>query len=213
VFGELAHEYLERARYIENLVSDEDEREPLSQPVIERTIASYASAANAALQSFDTLIIAQSASARKVALDQERAEWKANNLDYAMAVNAVELAQVRGSGTCETSQMVRLAAAGQAFLWAATLLNTWYSLDASKRDNASISISNRKALSAQLDIARLNARESAGRSKAAARYIPTAAQIAYQRAASRRDGSDDDKVKALQAYWESAFWSELAANP
>ena len=43
-------------------------------------------------------------------------------------------------------------------------------------------------------------------------FIPVAARLSYQLAGATREGDDDDKLAALQAYWQSAQWSELAAR-
>ena len=75
-----------------------------------------------------------------------------------------------------------------------------------------LTLSNRKALSAQLELARQLAKEAAAKAKTAVGYVPVAARLAYQLGVARREGNDEDKLMALEAYWESAFWSELAAN-
>ena len=43
-------------------------------------------------------------------------------------------------------------------------------------------------------------------------FIPVGAKLDYQTAGALREGTDAQKLEALQAYWSSAFWSELAAK-
>jgi hypothetical protein len=97
-------------------------------------------------------------------------------------------------------------------LSAAVLVNTYYALGGQRQQDGTVELANRKALSAQLDLARTFAREAAARAKARAGFVPVAARIAYQTAGAIREGSDDDKISALAGYWQSAQWSELAAR-
>ena len=75
-----------------------------------------------------------------------------------------------------------------------------------------LTLEHRKALSAQLDAARTNARRAATRAKERAGFVPVAARVAYQVAGVRREGNDEQKVEALRRYWGSAQWSELAEH-
>jgi len=73
-------------------------------------------------------------------------------------------------------------------------------------------LENRRALTAQLDLARRNAREAAARAKASAGFVPAPARLAYQVGNARREGSDEEKLAALASYWQASLWSELAAT-
>ena len=108
-----------------------------------------------------------------------------------------------------SDQMVRLAAGIDAFLGSALLVSTCFALGGQR---GKIVLANRKALSAQLDLARRLAREAAARAQASAGFIPVAARLSYQVAGAIREGDDDDKLAALQAYWQTAQWSQLAAR-
>ncbi len=107
---------------------------------------------------------------------------------------------------------MKLAAASYAYLTGAKLVNKAYSLGGHKDDQGNLVLENRRALSAQLDLARRSAREAASRAKAKVGFIPNPARLAFHAAAAQREGSDEEKLDALYSYWESTFWSELAAN-
>jgi hypothetical protein len=212
LFYELADEYFNYAKDVRDLVVDEGESPPLAPEVIDRVVAGYAAAASAVLACFDALVIADHAASQKIPIERARQWMKQNEMDYALALNSVDLAESSGSGEQpEGAKLMRLAAASVAFFKGATLINKWYSLGAHERDGETV-IENRRALSAQLDLARRNAQEAAGHAQAEAGFIPTAARLNYQLAGARREGSDQEKLEALQAYWEAAFWSELAAG-
>lgn len=74
-------------------------------------------------------------------------------------------------------------------------------------------LENRRALTGQLDLARRNARQAASEAKRVAGFVPGPSRLAFQTASALREGDDENKLQALSAYWESAFWSELAATP
>nr|MBP9112092.1 hypothetical protein [Polyangiaceae bacterium] len=112
----------------------------------------------------------------------------------------------------EGHKMMRLAASSVAFLGGAKLVNKYYSLNGHFDDKGTFVLENRRALSAQLDLAKRTAREAAATAKQTAGFIPNAAKLSFQHAASLREGTDDEKLEALAAYWASSFWSELATQ-
>ena len=109
-------------------------------------------------------------------------------------------------------KLMRLAAAGSAYLAGAKLVNKWYSLNGSFDKEGNVTLENRRALSAQLDLARTNAREAAARAKQKAGFVPGPTRLAYHSASAQREGNDEAKLSALADYWQSAFWSELAVG-
>lgn len=132
--------------------------------------------------------------------------------EYYLARKANMLSEYTGrGGVSDGVKLMRLAAASNAFLSGAKLVNKWYSLGGTFNQEGGVVLENRRALTAQLDLARRNAREAAARAKAAAGFVPTPARLAYQVANARREGSDDDKLTALASYWQSSFWSDLAS--
>jgi hypothetical protein len=115
-------------------------------------------------------------------------------------------------GNKNETNMLRLAAGSMAFLGGASLVNKYYSLGGQRDQQGSLTLTNRKALSAQLELARQLAREAATAAKQRVGLVPVAARLAYQLGVAKREGDDEEKLAALEAYWESAFWSDLAAR-
>jgi hypothetical protein len=107
---------------------------------------------------------------------------------------------------------MRLAAASGAFLTGAKLVNKYYSLGGRPNRDGKFELDNRRALSAQIDLARLSAREAAARAKARVGFVPAPARVTFQSANAQREGTDDEKLKALAEYWRSTFFSELAGG-
>ena len=149
----------------------------------------------------------------KAGIDKATAKerFAANEEDYLLALRASNIA---GGipGKENEANMLRLAAGSMAFLKGASLVNKYYSLGGQRDQQGNLVLTNRKALSAQLDLARQLAREAAAKARQNVGYVPVAARLAYQLGVASREGNDDDKLQALEAFWEAAFWSELAAN-
>jgi hypothetical protein len=201
---------LDRARDDLELVGDEGKQLPALTSAFAREAGGYASAAGATLAYFEALEV-EPLTKKGMSMDKAREQVENAIWTYRTARGEVLLAE-RARGDTTMDQMVRLAAGIDAFLSAAVLVNTYYALGGQRQQDGTVELANRKALSAQLDLARTFAREAAARAKARAGFVPVAARIAYQTAGAIREGSDDDKISALAGYWQSAQWSELAAR-
>lgn len=190
---------------------EEGQAAPIAPESIGNFAAAYGSAAGAVLQYLESLTLEDAA--REAGVDKATAQQRfaANDDDYLIALRAVRLAEGI-TGTKNENNLLRLAAGSMAFLRGASLVNKYYSLGGVKDEQGTLTLTNRKALSAQLDLGRQLAREAAAKAKKAAGYVPIAARIAYQLGVAKREGDDDEKLEALQSFWESAFWSELAAT-
>jgi predicted S18 family serine protease len=190
---------------------EEGQAAPIAPESIGNFAAAYGSAAGAVLQYLESLTLEDAA--REAGVDKATAQQRfaANDDDYLIALRAVRLAEGI-TGTKNENNLLRLAAGSMAFLRGASLVNKYYSLGGVKDEQGTLTLTNRKALSAQLDLGRQLAREAAAKAKKAAGYVPIAARIAYQLGVAKREGDDDEKLQALQSFWESAFWSELAAT-
>lgn len=190
---------------------EEGQAAPIAPESIGNFAAAYGSAAGAVLQYLESLTLEDAA--REAGVDKATAQQRfaANDDDYLIALRAVRLAEGI-TGTKNENNLLRLAAGSMAFLRGASLVNKYYSLGGVKDEQGTLTLTNRKALSAQLDLGRQLAREAAAKAKKAAGYVPVAARIAYQLGVAKREGDDDEKLQALQSFWESAFWSELAAT-
>ncbi|MCB9876863.1 MAG: FHA domain-containing protein [Planctomycetes bacterium] len=191
--------------------NEEGQSPPIELAAIGRSAAAYGSAAGAVLQYLESLVV--DSAAEEAGIDKQTAKNRLanNDTDYLLASRAVNIAEGLEGKAAETN-MLRLAAGSMAFLKGASLVNKYYSLGGQRDQAGNLTLSNRKALSAQLDLARRLARESAAKAQRAVGFVPIAARLAYQLGVARREGNDEDKLSALEAYWESAFWSELAAS-
>ena len=147
-----------------------------------------------------------------ISADDARSLVAQREPEYYLGRKANLLSEYSGkSGVTDGVKLMRLAAASSAYLVGAKLVNKWYSLGGRFDDEGNLSLDNRRALSAQLDLARLTAREAAARAKTVAGFIPTPARLAYQAASANREGTDEEKLDALMSYWLATFYSELVA--
>lgn len=200
---------LDHARDQLDLAGDEGGASPANLDAYQRQVGGYASAAGATLAYFEALEV-EPLTRRGTSLDDARERVAQLEFGYRIARAEIGLAE-HLTGQDQATQMQRLAAGIDAFLTSASLVNKYYALGG-RTDGGDFSLTNRKALTAQLDLARTNARRAAALSQQQAGFIPRAARFAYQRAGAAREGSDAEKIGALTAYWEAAQWSNLAAR-
>lgn len=207
----IAKTMLEVAGDQKDFGGEEGQAAPIALETIGNFAAAYGSAAGAVLQYLESLTLEDAA--REAGVDKATAQQRfaANDDDYLVAMRAVRLAEGI-SGTKNENNLLRLAAGSTAFLRGASLVNKYYSLGGVKDEQGTLTLTNRKALSAQLDLGRQLAREAAAKAKKASGFVPIAARIAYQLGVAKREGDDEEKLAALESFWESAFWSELAAT-
>jgi hypothetical protein len=204
---------LDFSRDAQDLLGEEGQSSGANLALLGREAGGYGSAAGAVLAYFDALITDQLQEAKGMTKAEARGAVANKEIGYLLARQGVNLTESLKSGEGEGPRnLLRLAAGANAYFTAAGLVNKYYALGASEAKTGEVSISNRKSLIAQLEQARLHARESATRAKEKAGFVPIAARLDYQFATAMRDGTDADKLEALEAYWTSSFWSELAAK-
>ena len=175
----------------------------------------YGSAAGAALGYFDSLVTEVAARQHGLTVAEAQRRLAERELEYMTTRVAVKFAENVGAlfpDASPAAQMLRMAAGGDAYLTAANLINKFYSLRAERREDGTLVLNNRKALGYQLDEAARRARVAAATCKLITGLVPTAAKVSYLQARALRDASDDDKLNALQSYWASTFWSNLAVS-
>jgi predicted S18 family serine protease len=173
--------------------NEQGQSAPIPSEVIARSAAAYGSAAGAVLGYLESLAGQQSTSGDE---------------DFLIALRAKNRVVEMTTG----SNLLRLAAGSLSFLKGASLVNKYYSLGGEVDAAGTLTLTNIKALGQQLDLARQLAREAAQKAKARVGFVPVAARLAYQLGVARRERDDKQKIQALEAFWESAFWSELAAS-
>ena len=213
IYYDMSKVHLEFARDLQDLIAEEGDAKPLKAKSVDRSVTCYASVSAAVLAYFDALITEEVARGKGLPLEEAKALIANREVDYYLAQKSKLLAETRdANGGSDGMKLMRLSAAGSAFLEGAKLVNKWYSLGGSFDSRGGVVLENRRALTAQLELARRNAREAAARAKASAGFVPTPARLAYQTANARREGNDDEKLAALASYWQASFWSELAAS-
>lgn len=211
LYYDLAKVQLEFARDMQDLGTEEGEAKPLSAKAVDRAVSCYASVSTAVLAYFDALITEEVAKGKGLSLDEAKAQIANREVGYYLAQKAKLLAEAKDKPS-DHAKLFQLAAASYAFLDGARLVNKWYSLGAGFDARGGVVLENRRALTAQLDLARRNAREAAARAKASTGFVPSPARLHYQIANARREGNDDEKLAALASYWQASLWCELAAS-
>ncbi|MEW5743440.1 MAG: hypothetical protein AB1938_31305 [Myxococcota bacterium] len=203
---------LDLARDYQDLSGEEGQASRASLAMLGREAAAYGSAAGAALSYFDALITSQLEESKGFTKAQAEEVMADRELSYLLAKRGVVLTENLKPGDDGPKNLLRLAAGIDAYFTAAGLVNKYYALGAEQSKSGEITLTNRKSLTAQLEQARLHAREAAARAKSAAGFVPVAARLDYQQAMAMREGDDSDKLDALSSYWTSAYWSDLAAT-
>lgn len=197
----------------QQLVGEEGKVEGSDQGAVSSQATAYTSAAGAVLAYFDSLVTEQAATDQDVAKSTMVERIAQNETGYLIGLKAKGLAEGLPANGEQGQTLMRLAAGSLAYLQGASLVNKYYSLAGNTDENGKLTLRNRKALSTQLDLARVHAREAAAKAKAAVGFVPGAARLEYMHGNALREGDDEDKLQALSSYWGSAFWSEMVALP
>lgn len=112
----------------------------------------------------------------------------------------------------ETDARARLVLAARQTIYSAYLVNTYDALGGQLDGKGTLTIRNSRALSAQLDLARLRVRQSCGQAKREPGSIPFPARMRFLNARAAREGSDRQKADALADLWVSNWWCEFAVR-
>ncbi len=104
-----------------------------------------------------------------------------------------------------------LSTAFNIYIGAATLIAKYYSLDMKLNDGRITAVGRKKAFATMLTLAEEKAREHAARAKRAVGDVPVAARIAYQTGRAFEElGGAESRADALEQYWRSSMFSQLA---
>jgi len=209
----MARVMLDLSRDLQDMTGEEGQASAANLSRLGREAGAYGSAAGAGLAYFDAILLENIGQEKGVSKGQVQAFFAEKEVGYLLAMRAAQLTESINAGDAEGGKnLLRLAAGVSAYIASAGLVNKYYSLNARENKDGSVTIQNRKSLSAQLEQARLHARETAAMAQNVVHFIPVGAKLDYQIAGALREGSDSDKLDALSHYWQSAFWSELAAK-
>lgn len=187
-----------------------------SSPNPEKMLAlasAYSSAAGAGLYNIEALVLEPQADRLGISDEEATKRFTQNDITYALARqaarNAQAFSQQMDRGSTEYA-MINLAASSYSYGLSAELVNKYYALD---MDPKTQRVTNPRVMVLQLEKAREQARANAGACKDELGFIPAAARLEYQLAVSLASSSDDqDRMRALNAFWMASFWSELAMN-
>lgn len=124
----------------------------------------------------------------------------------------LELVGSGGLLRIETDGRARLVLAARQTIHSAHLVNTYDALGAEFDAKGVFSVRNARALSAQLEQARLRVLQSCGRAKRETGSIPFPARMRFLNARAAREGSDLQKTEALVDLWVSSWWCEFAVR-
>ena len=91
-------------------------------------------------------------------------------------------------------------------------MNTWDALGAELDAKGALSVRNTRALTAQLEQARLRVLQSCGRAKRETGGIPFTARLRFLNARAAREGSDLQKTETLAELWLSNWWCEFVVR-
>lgn len=204
-----AEAFVKIARQQMDLALDEGDARAADADRIGALAKGYASAAAASLGYFDALVTESFET--KEGMSAAEARDHVANLEFAYPLVRSATAQAQYSrGESGDVALLRLGAGARAYLSAGSLVNKHYAIGAEANEDGTFTLSNRRALTFQLDQARLRAREAAGRCRDRLGFVPSAALTSYERGLAFREGNDDDKLSALEEFWSATFWSDLA---
>ncbi len=107
--------------------------------------------------------------------------------------------------------LMSLAGSELAYAKSAELVNKYYSLGVKQDANGrATGVEHEKAFLNMLVSAERTARANARAARIATGAIPVQAKLAYQLAASQRDGDMQDQLEALAGFWASSAYSQTA---
>ncbi|MBL8939623.1 MAG: hypothetical protein JNM69_33995 [Archangium sp.] len=132
--------------------------------------------------------------------------------DMKKDATAAELAGAGALLRSEADARARLVMAARQDVYSAYLVNTYSALGGSVDASGAFTVRNARALSSQLELARLRLLQSCGRAKREARMIPLAARLRFLNARAAREGTDRQKTESLADLWIGSWWCELAAS-
>lgn len=112
----------------------------------------------------------------------------------------------------EADARARLVLSARQNLYSGYLVNAYGSLGASVDGSGVFTVRNARALSVQLELAKLRVLQSCGRARREATMIPFAARIRFLNARAAREGTDRQKSESLADLWISAWWCDLAGK-
>jgi hypothetical protein len=175
----------------------------------------FQGAASANIEYFNAIFVAEVAARSGQPEDQVSAVLLDKEPNYRAAQFNLKLPESGKMGYAQTGQpasLAKLAGALSSFFASSTLVAKFYSIGVRLDDTgATVGVEREKALIASLSLAEEKARESAAVALKHAGEIPESARVTYQIAMVLRERpSYEDKLMALEQFWRSSVWSQVA---
>ncbi|MGF1655822.1 MAG: S16 family serine protease [Verrucomicrobiales bacterium] len=173
----------------------------------------YGSAAGACLGYFDAVVTEPEAQTAGVTMDQMRDYLGNIEFNYPFinfAAQFSEHARQVFPNEPYDQAILQLGYGMNAFLGSANLVNKYYCLSATIDPQGNVVLGNRRALAAQLDLARQRTLQVAAHCKRELGFVPSAVSMQYQLGIALREGNDEDKLQALDSFWMATSYGNLA---
>ncbi len=208
VNGELAMDNLEM------LMADSGSRST-GLARIEQVAQLFQGAATANIEYFDSIFVrevAEKSHKPKEAVIAALLDKEPNYRTAQFNLKLPESGQMEYATIGLPSSLARLAGALSSYFASSTLVAKFYSIGVKLDENGkTVGVEREKALIATLALAEEKARKNAALAEKHAGAIPPSAQIAYQIAMVLRERpSYPDKLEALEHFWRSSVWSQVA---
>lgn len=208
VNGELAMDNLEM------LLADKGSR-ATKLARIEEVARLFQGAATANIEYFDSIFVrevAEKANRPREAVSAALLDKEPNYRTAQFNLKLPESGKMEYATIGLPSSLARLAGALSSYFASSTLVAKFYSIGVRLDENGkTVGVEREKALIATLALAEEKARKNAALAEKHAGAIPPSAQIAYQIAMVLRERpSYPDKLEALEHFWRSSVWSQVA---
>ena len=187
----------------------------VSRPRLQRLSKVLGTAARANLNYFEATTIYAMATARKMPIPDARRTFPDpgyQNARLVPAVLKVLMTPQLGSGT-SADHIAQLSGSLSVYIRAAMLIAKYYSLKFKTNPNTGsvVGIGRERAFEEMLTLGERMAREHAARALEVTREIPMPSRITYQIGrAFQASRSLDDRIEALEQFWRSSLFSQLA---
>lgn len=172
----------------------------------ERSEKSLYASGTASLAYFDAIVLTSAGAQAGLSLDDAREAFAKKDSVYEDSIGLRQILEQK-LGT----PRLRFPVAYRLHFAAAGLSNRYYSLGAVYAEDGSATVKATKALTAQLDLAKTAMLESCAEAKQVG-WIPTMARVRYLQATESREGSDNQKLAAIDAFWVGKHWCDLVAT-
>jgi hypothetical protein len=194
-----------------------------SIPNVKRMSTSFQSAAAAGVTYFETLLVEPMAKQFGMSIDDARQRVALREPDYLTAYVLSRLPTAESGLPADLKAawdeksvgwaLLSLAASEQAYYTSAALTTKYYSLSVSADATGRVTaVEYEKAFMNMLASAERTARASARAARIATGGIPVQAKLSYQQATLLREGDVNDKLEALEAFWNSSSISQTAVR-